>query len=338
MKRRLVPPAAVLLLAACGPTHPAPGTPTAAIGIDIPRTDTAFWKAYAQYLRQDIEAQGLDVLPITEAGGDDARSAADIHSLAAQHPKAIVMAPQNTMTTQAVLDDLLAKHISAVSVDTVPENGDVYMVVRTDNRDYGTKSCEFLGKQLHGRGKVAELQGALDSINGYDRSQAFAHCMKTEFPDIKVIELATDWKGDVAAAKLQSTLATDPDLNGIYLQAGGVFLQPVLDLLQQKGLLKAAGQPGHLTMVSNDGIPAEFDAIRKGYLDATVNQPADLYAKYALYYAQAAAEGQTFRAGPTDHGSTIVLLPNGLEDQLPSPLVTRANVDDPTLWANHASG
>jgi simple sugar transport system substrate-binding protein/ribose transport system substrate-binding protein len=159
--------------------------------------------------------------------------------------------------------------------------------------------------------------------------------MKAQFPGIEVIELATDWKGDVASAKLQSTLAASPDLGGIYMQAGGVFLQPTLALLQQKGLLKPVGQPGHIAIVSNDGIPQEFDAIRQGQIDATVSQPADLYAKYALFYAQAAAEGKTFQPGPTDHQSTIIQLPNGLEDQLPAPLVTKENVDDKALWGNN---
>ncbi|WP_327064426.1 sugar ABC transporter substrate-binding protein [Kitasatospora sp. NBC_01250] len=345
MKSTIAPSAAVsgaiLLLTGsltgCGGASPTTRSASAGIGIDIPRTDSAFWKAYAQYLRADIAEQNLNVLPITESDGDDTKLAANVKALAAKRPTAIVMAPQNTTDTSAVLDDLLARHIGAISVDTVPESGETYMVVRADNRAYGTKSCEYLGKQLGGKGKVAELQGSLGSINGYDRSQAFAFCMRSEFPGIQVIELATDWKGDVASAKLQSTLAANPDLNGIYMQAGGVFLQPTLALLQQKGLLKPVGQPGHIAIVSNDGIPQELDAIRQGQIDATASQPADLYAKYALFYAQAASENRIFHAGPTDHGSTIVLLPNGMEDQLPSVLVTKDNVNDPSLWANHVT-
>jgi ribose transport system substrate-binding protein len=38
--------------------------------------------------------------------------------------------------------------------------------------------------------------------------------------------------------------------------------------------------------------------------------------------------------GPTDHNSTIITIPNGLEDQLPAPLVTKDNVNDQSLWAN----
>ncbi|GAA2773332.1 sugar ABC transporter substrate-binding protein [Kitasatospora cinereorecta] len=311
--------------------------PSPQIGIDLPRSDSAFWKAYASYIRSDIKDQQLSALPPTESGGDQEAFTADILALAAKHPKAIVMAPQNTMNTHITLDSLWAKNIQAISVDTEPEHGEVYMVVRADNRSYGSKACEFLGRQLHGKGKVAELQGSLDSINGFERSDAFAVCMKRSFPAIEVIALPTEWKGDVASAKLQSTLAANQDLGGIYMQAGGVFLQPTLALLQQKGLLKPAGTPGHIAIVSNDGIPAELDAIRRGQIDATVSQPADLYAKYALFYAQAAAQGKTFQPGPTDHDSTLIQLPNGLEDQLPAPLVTKDNVDDRSLWANHVS-
>ncbi|XKK60681.1 sugar ABC transporter substrate-binding protein [Streptomyces sp. ARC32] len=306
-----------------------------AIGVDLPRADSDFWNSYAQYIKRGADTQGLNTLPFSNSQNDVTKLVANVKVFQNTGAKAIVMAPQDTGAIASTLDQLAAKKIPVVSVDTRPDKGDVYMVVRADNKAYGTKACEFLGEQLGGKGKVAELQGALSSINGRDRSEAFATCMKKKFPGIKVIELATDWKGDVASAKLQSTLAANPDLNGIYMQAGGVFLQPTLALLEQRGLLKPAGTPGHITVVSNDGIPQELDAIRKGHIDATVSQPADLYAKYALYYAKAAAEGRTFEPGPTDHGSTIVSLPNGLEDQLPAPLVTKENVDDKALWGNN---
>jgi simple sugar transport system substrate-binding protein/ribose transport system substrate-binding protein len=306
-----------------------------AIGIDLPRSDSDFWNSYAQYLNKDIKSDGTNTLPLSNSQNDITKLVANVQVFENTGAKAIVMAPQDTGAIASTLDTLESKKIPVVSVDTRPDKGSVYMVVRADNKAYGTKACEYLGKQLGGKGKVAEFQGALDSVNGRDRSEAFASCMKTKYPNIKFYELPTDWKGDVASAKLQSLLAQHPDLNGIYMQAGGVFLQPTLALLKQKGLLKPTGTKGHITIVSNDGIPQEFDAIRKGEIDATISQPADLYAKYALYYAEAAAAGKTFKPGATDHDSTIIKLPNGLEDQLPAPLVTKANVDDKSLWGNN---
>jgi ribose transport system substrate-binding protein len=139
----------------------------------------------------------------------------------------------------------------------------------------------------------------------------------------------------VAASALDSLLTANPDVKGIYMQAGGVYLSPTLQTLRRKQMLFPVGDPKHIVIVSNDGIPQEFDAIRKGEIDATVSQPADSYAKYGLMYMKEALAGKTFKPGPTDHGSTIIqLAPGVLEDQLPAPLVTKANVDDKNLWGN----
>ena len=89
-----------------------------------------------------------------------------------------------------------------------------------------------------------------------------------------------------------------------------------------------------------------FTALVQGKIDATVSQPADLYAKYALSYLKAAIEGRTFKPGRTDHDSTIVQIRDGvLEDQLSAPLVTAGGgtyggvpslrSDDTSLWGNN---
>lgn len=325
---------AVAALAGCNRGSDGSAGASGKVGIDLPRSDSDFWNSYQTYIEQGVKDKVVSALPRSNSQNDIGKLVANVQTFVDQGAKAIVMAPQDTGAIASTLDRLAAKDIPVISVDTRPDKGKVYMVVRADNRAYGTKACDYLGQQLHGAGKVVEFEGALDSINGRDRSEAFASCMKAKYPGVKVIALATDWKGDVASAKLQTTLASDPDVKGIYMQAGGVFLQPTLALLQQKHLLKPAGTPGHITIISNDGIPEEFKAIKAGQIDATISQPADLYAKYALYYAKEALAGRTFQPGPTDHGSTIVRIPNGLEDQLPAPLVTKDNVDDPHLWAN----
>jgi simple sugar transport system substrate-binding protein/ribose transport system substrate-binding protein len=325
-----------LATAACNRSGNSPTTNASSagtVGIDLPRSDSDFWNSYTKYINSDITSMGISALTPTNSANDITKLAANVQTLVAQGAKAIVMAPQDTAAVAPTLSMLESKNIPAVSVDTRPDTGKVYMVVRADNRAYGTKACDFLGQQLGGKGTIVEFEGDLASINGRDRSEAFGSCMSQKFPGIKVLAEETQWKGDVASAKLQDAL-NQGTVNGIYMQAGGVFLAPTIALLQQKNLLVPPTDPKHIFIVSNDGIPAEFAAIKAGQIDATVSQPADLYAKYALYYAQAALQGKTFQAGPTDHQSTIVTIPNGLEDQLPAPLVTSSNVDDPSLWGN----
>jgi ribose transport system substrate-binding protein len=305
------------------------------IGVDFPRSDSDFWNSYAKYVPQFAQQMGVSMLSPTNSQNDIGKLVANVQALVSQGAKVIVMAPQDTGAIVSTLNKLAGQHIPVVSVDTRPDSGKWYMVVRANNRAYGEKACNFLGQKLGGKGKVVEFEGALDSINGRDRSQAFGDCMKSQFPNIKVFAEPTNWEGATAAADLQTILAQNPDINGIYMQAGGVFLAPTLQLLKSKNLLVPPSNPHHIFIISNDGIPQELAAIRAGQIDATVSQPADLYAKYALFYAQAALAGKTFQPGPTDHGSTIVDVGNGnLEDQLPAPLVTIANVNDQALWGN----
>lgn len=314
------------------------------VGVDQPRSDSDFWSAFATYVPPMAGQEGV-TLEQTSSDNDANRLKSNVDTLISKGVNALVLAPQDTATVGPALNAAADAGVPVVSVDTRPEATGVYMVVRADNRAYGTNSCVYLGETLGGKGKVVEFQGSLSSINGRDRSEAFAECMASEYPDITVIEIPTEWSGDKAASGLQDKLLTDPDINGIYMQAGGVFLQPTLALLKREGKLVPRGEAGHITIISNDGIASELDAIRSGEIDATISQPADAYAQYALYYAKAAAEGRTFTPGPTDHDSTIITTDNGtLEDQLPAPVVTvdgatvgeleTVAADSDTLWGN----
>ena len=124
---------------------------------------------------------------------------------------------------------------------------------------------------------------------------------------------------------------------------GGVLVMPG-DILvgDEEGVVVV---PAHLEQQVAD-LAREQDAldsfslqkIREGQLDIAISQPVDLYVKYGLAYLEAAVEGQTFKAGPTDHDSHIVEYKGNLMDLLPSPLVTKANTDDPKLWGNQVKG
>ncbi|WP_049576009.1 sugar ABC transporter substrate-binding protein [Nonomuraea sp. SBT364] len=327
--------ALLAVVTACGSSAtPSAGGGGGKVGIDHPRADSDFWNSYMKYVPQLAGELKVDLMPATNSQNDVGKLVSNVQALTGQGAKAIVMAPQDTGAIATTLQTLENKKIPVVTVDTRPDKGKVFMVVRADNRAYGTKACEFLGEKLGGKGKVVQLMGALSSINGRDRAEAFGECMKAKFPGITVFDEPTEWEGSKAASMLQTRLEQHPDVKGVYMHAGGVHLAPTLQVLKQKNLLLPPDDPKHVFVISNDGIPQEFEAIRKGEIDATVSQPADLYARYALFYAKAAIDGKTFQAGPTDHDSTIIQIPNGLEDQLPAPLVTKENVDDPNLWGN----
>ncbi|WP_306190908.1 sugar ABC transporter substrate-binding protein [Streptomyces sp. MK5] len=336
---------ALALLTACngsGTAASSNGTPL--VGVDYPRSDTDFWNSYIKYTPEYGKQLGLS-LKTTNSQNDVAKLTANAQTFISQGVKGIAMAPQDTAAIAPTLSQLEAKKIPVVTVDTRPDTGKVFMVVRADNRAYGEKACQYLGTKLGGKGKVVMLQGDLSSINGRDRTEAFNDCMKKNYPGIKVFGEATNWDGAVAAQKLQTDLTANPDIKGIYMQSS-FALSGTLQVLKQRGLLVDPENKKHVFIVSNDGIPEELKDIAAGRIDATVSQPADLYAKYALYYLKAAIDGKTFQPGRTDHNSTIVKVRDGLlEDQLSAPLVTAdggtyggvssIKSDDKSLWGNN---
>ncbi|MFE0102118.1 sugar ABC transporter substrate-binding protein [Streptomyces sp. NPDC059009] len=329
---------AALVLTACGSTKDtgggAGGGGEGKVGVILPLLTSPFWQSYNDYVPKMAKSEDVDTLKTVNSNSDPSQQITDINNQLNQGVKGLVVAPLDSAAISAGLDQAERKGVPVVAVDVAPEKGKVAMVVRANNVAYGQKACEYLGRTVKS-GKVVQIMGDLASVNGRERSKAFRDCVQDTYPKLKVLEIPAKWESDTAASKLDTLLNSNPDIKGIYMQAGGVYLAPTLQTLKAKGKLKKAGEAGHIAVVSNDGIPQEFDAIRKGQIDATVSQPADAYAKYGMYYIKAAMNGKKFTPGPTDHGSKIVKLPSGiLEDQLPAPLVTKDNVDDAKLWGN----
>ena len=104
--------------------------------------------------------------------------------------------------------------------------------------------------------------------------------------------------------------------------AGKIGVRPVVINVPTRRRRSRHCAPRRRTMKSNQDR-------RYVYVGAAV-----LAIAVVLAACQAALQGKTFNPGPTDHDSTIVAIPNGLEDQLSAPLVTSENVDDPKLWGN----
>lgn len=304
------------------------------VGVDLTTLTSPFWTSYAKYLEEEAAAQGIELLAPINSEFDTSKQITGIQNLINLGAQGIIFSPFESAAAGTVLKAGQTAGVPVVAVDVAPTAGPVAIVVRADNLAYGRKACEFIGEHVK-EGPVVQIMGDQASINGRDRGVGFRECLK-QFPNLTLLEIPTKaWSGEDAAAGLDALLNATPDLKAIYMHAGGVFLAPTLQTLKRKGLLKPAGEEGHIVIVSNDGIPQEFEAIRNGEIDATVSQPADLYAKYGLQYVKEAIGGKTFAPGPTDHDSTIVeVAPGVLEDQLAAPLVTKENVDDKSFWGN----
>ncbi|WP_019180190.1 sugar ABC transporter substrate-binding protein [Microbacterium yannicii] len=302
------------------------------IGFSVQKLTDQFQLAMIDYAKPAAEELGATLLEPVNADSDAAKQTTDIQTILTQSPDALIVGPVDADAVVPSIKRANQQDVPVVSIDQAPNGGEVFMTVRADNVGMGATGCEEMGRILEGKGTVLELQGDLSSTNGLDRSDGFSECMAEKFPDITVVQKPTDWAMDKATDAVQ-TVASTQQVDGIFM-ASDYFIPGVQKVLTSLNKWVPAGEDGHVVLIGIDGSSEALDLIRDGLQDGTVSQPANLYGQWAVEYAVAAANGETFEPGVTDHDSEIVEVETGLADLLPAPLVTKENVDDETLWGN----
>lgn len=333
-----------IVLAACGGTTSGSTSSTLQegqsfkLGVSLTFNNTDFWTNYISYETKFAQQYNATLIGPLVANNNAAQQITDIHTLIQEGAQALIVNPVDSAAISPALDFAASKHIPVISVDVAPSSGHVFMIVRADNVAYGQNSCKFIGAHASSTtGHVAILEGDLASVNGKDRSDGCVQELQKDYPNLKPVEYATKWDTPTAVNDAKTALSTYSDLRGIYVEWSAPE-DGILAAEQALGKSSAVGSPNHIVMIGNDGTPHEHDMIRAGQLDASISQPANSYAQYAIFYARAALEGKTYTVGQTtDHNSTIVELLGNTEDALPAPVVDKTNVNDPNLWGNAKS-
>lgn len=336
--------AAIVFLAACGGTSgtsasTSGGTlaPNASfkLGVSLTFNNTDFWTNYISYETQFASQYHASLIGPLVANNNAGQQITDIHTLIQEGAQALIVNPVDSAAIAPALQYAASKNIPVVSVDVAPSSGKDFMTVRADNVAYGQNSCKYIATHATGTsGHIAILEGDLASLNGQDRTSGCTQYLKSNYPNFQIVQYATKWDTPTAVSDAKTALSTYPDLKGIYVQWSAPE-DGILAAEKAAGKFTTVGSSSHIVLVGNDGVPHEHALIRSGQLDATISQPANAYAQYAIFYARAALEGKTYSAGQkTDHNSTIVSLQGNLEDALPAPIVDKSNVNDPNLWGN----
>jgi len=327
--------AAVTLLAACSSgtssTSGSSGTTAAStagaagettIGVDLTYNNTAFWAAYINYENQYASQLHIRMIGPLLAGNNANVQNTQIETLVNEGAKAIVVNPE-TATSLGPAISYAAKHgVQLISVDTIVGVGHVYMVVRASNLEYGLDACAAMSSKFKS-GYVLDLEGDLTSSNGADRTNAFNQCMAKNAPNVHILKDPTNWITATAVTDAQNAVnAYGSQLKGIYSQ----WSSPDTGIIP---LLKSKGLTGKVLLVSDDGVPFEMCDISQGTLTASQSQPANLYAYWALKYAQDAAKGVKLAPGQPGGGAPALEMvsfggTSNLGDPIVPPFVTKA--------------
>ncbi|WP_313195234.1 sugar ABC transporter substrate-binding protein [Shinella zoogloeoides] len=289
--------------------------------------------------KKAFAAKGFTLVGAPDPNSDIAAQVDALQNLIANGANVIVFAPIDAAGIVPAVKKANEANALVFSIDDSPAGGQVTATVRADNFDAGAQGAREMAKRLQGKACwaddsciVLELQGALTTPNGLDRSDGFAKTLGELAPKVKIIQRPTEWTADMAADAAQNVLTQNPNLSGIFM-ASELMATAVNAQLNAAGKSAPVGDADSVIRIAIDGTPQGLQLIRDKALDATISQPLSAYATKTAELIELVHGGGKIEIGPRDDGR-VIETPVGPQYQLNATLVTSENVDSPDLWAN----
>ncbi|TPK78241.1 sugar ABC transporter substrate-binding protein [Mesorhizobium sp. B2-4-13] len=289
--------------------------------------------------KKAFDAKGFTLVGAPDPNGDIAAEVDALQNLIANGANVLVFAPIDAAGIVPAVKKANDANVLVFSIDDAPAGGKVTATVRADNVDAGVQGAKEMAKRLQAKPCwtdnsciVLELQGALTTPNGRDRSDGFSKTLHELAPKVNLIQRPTEWTADMAADAAQNVLTQNPSLSGIFM-ASELMASAVNAQLTNGGKGAPVGDPNSVIRIAIDGTPQGLQLIRSKALDATVSQPLSAYATKTAELIELVSKGGKIEIGPRDDGQ-VIDTPVGPQYQLKATLVTAGNVDSPDLWAN----
>ena len=211
-----------------------------------------------------------------------------VNSVTAQHPDAVLIAPNDTKAMLSPLQQMTSTGIKLVIVDTgLDDESGAVAVISSDNAGGGKLAADELGDQVGGKGSVfvMNVQPGISTTDA--RAKGFTDEIKAKYPNITVLE--TQYNDDdpaKAASITTSVLSAHSDL-------AGVFATNVQGAEGTATGLKQAGKQGAVKVIGYDAGPQQVQDLRAGVVQGLIAQDPYTEGVDSVDQAVAALSGQT---------------------------------------------
>jgi ribose transport system substrate-binding protein len=251
-------------------------------------------------------------------------------------PAAIVLAAVDFNALQPSIEKARAAGIPVMIFDRqiTATQSDFTSVAGTVEIGYvAAGEIQRLLKEKNGdvKGKILQVLGDPADPYTLDIQKGFEEKMK-EFSGVQIISLpAMQWDAANAGTIVADQMVANPDIDLIFLHAAHLSVAAVASL-EAKGK-----KPGEVMMISSNGAPVGLDLIRKGWLNAEVEQPLYAQAAAIAMFADKVVNKQEIKAGTYNVlglDSTLTIEKWGPNLKIPGAAITKNNVDEPRFWGN----
>ena len=278
------------------------------IGISMDAIESQMWTENQASMHKTLDEMGVKYIEVI-ADGDAQKQNQQIETLIASGVQAIIIAPKDSVSIVSAIKKCNEAGIPVIMNNRgAGEGAEVACSVASDNYAMVVREMESVvskAKEAGSKYVVMEFIGNLGDTNAVARHEGFQKVVK-ENPDIfiRVVEVPTEWKAEIADALGQAALQANPDINMIF-SASDVFIPTIKSMLKKFDMWKKAGEEGHVIYVTFDGAADAVDEIKAGYIDMVSVQDATEQGRLCVVNAVKLAQGENVDSNAFDPGFEV---------------------------------
>ncbi len=215
-------------------------------------------------LKTEFARLGITVTDVTDAGFKADQQITDIETVMAKKPSIMVSIPVDAAATADAYKAVAAAGTKLVFMDNIAaglkQGTDYVSVVSADNYGNGVVSAHLMAKALCGKGNIATVFHGADFFVTKQRHEGFVNTIKSDYPDIKIVDEKGIDGADFATLAQDATnaiLAKNQDLQGIW----AVWDTPAEGVL---AAINSNNRKGVIVITEDLGKPVAIEMAKNG--------------------------------------------------------------------------
>lgn len=164
--------------------------------------------------------KGVNVEVVVQSANVDVPGQiAHVRNFISDGVNAIIINPNSPTAFDPVFAQAKEAGILVVATDAEVSSPDA-IYVGIDQTAWGAAGAKWLAKALNGKGKVVAINGVAGHPANEMRVAGYRSVFG-QYPDIKIVnEVNANWDQAQGQQAMQNLLATNPDINGVWVQDG----------------------------------------------------------------------------------------------------------------------
>jgi ribose transport system substrate-binding protein len=197
--------------------------------------------------------------------------------ICAKKPAGIAVSCMDADAYEPVINKAMADGVNIVTFDSDSPNSNRITFLGTENYNAGAAAANYIAEKLGGKGKVAAVT-TTGQTNINERIKGFSETLKTNYPDIELVQTVDSGSDEVkCASNVAGLFSKNKDLDYI-------FCALLLASTGTQQALSEANLTGKIKIVAFDTDNVTLDAIKNGTVEATVSQAPYAQGFWSMVY------------------------------------------------------